>query len=259
MNIFINFYLLSFLILPIIILFSKSLGIFGQFFWERATAPVAICAYQLSFNLSLTACLINTFFGLIVVWVVTRYNFPGKKLFNAIIDLPFCLPTSVAGLSIFAIYNSKSWIGRFLLKYNIHILFTKWSLLLAMIFVSFPFSIRSIQPIFEQIDKKLEEAAFCLGASSWQTFIKIIWPTLIPGVLTGMVLSFSRCIGEYGAIVILSSNFPFKDLVAPVLIFQCLEQYDYVGATILGSVLIFFCFSLFLFVNIFQNFLKSYN
>nr|YP_009306419.1 sulfate ABC transporter permease subunit CysT [Caulerpa cliftonii]AOP19323.1 sulfate ABC transporter permease subunit CysT [Caulerpa cliftonii] len=253
MALFISFYFIAFLIFPIVILFSTSLITFGEFFWEKATTPVAICAYQLSLSLSFTACLINTFFGFLVVWVLTRYNFPGQKLLDAIIDLPFCLPTSVAGLSICAIYGSKGWIGQFLLRYNIQIVFTKWGLLLAMIFVSFPFVVRSVQPAFEQIDKQLEEAAWCLGASSWQTFLRIIWPTLVTPLSTGMILSFSRCIGEYGAIVLLSSNFPFKDLVTPVLIFQCLEQYDYTGATIFGSVLLLVCFILFLLINIYQT------
>lgn len=251
MALLISFYFVSFLILPIIVLFYTSLGTYAQFFWEKATAPVAICTYQLSFSLALTACLINTFFGFLVVWVLTRYDFPGRKLLDAVIDLPFCLPTSVAGLSICAIYGSQGWIGQFLLDNGMQIIFTKWGILLAMIFVSFPFVIRSVEPVFEQIDKQLEEAAWCLGATPWDTFLKIIWPSLVPGISTGMILSFSRCIGEYGAIVILSSNFPFKDLVTPVLIFQCLEQYDYTGATILGSVLLFFCFILFLFINIY--------
>lgn len=258
MAIFISFYFISFLVLPIIILFSTSVSTFEQVFWQKATAPVAMCAYQLSFSLSLTACLINTVFGFLVVWVLTRYSFPGQKLLDALIDLPFCLPTSVAGLSICAIYGSKSWIGQFWLSHGIQIVFTKWGVVFAMIFVSFPFVIRSVQPIFEQIDKQLEEAAWCLGASSWSTFLKIIWPTLVPGVLTGMILSFSRCIGEYGAIVILSSNFPFKDLVTPVLIFQCLEQYDYTGATVLGSVLLFVCFVLFVVINICQTLFRNY-
>ena len=168
------------------------------------------------------------------------------------IDLPFSLPTSVAGLSFCAIYGSKGWFGTFLLHHGIQIVFTKLGILLAMIFVSFPFGIRSVQPVLLDMDKQLEEAAWCLGATPWRTFSKIVWPTLIPAILTGMVLSFSRCIGEYGSIVLLSSNFPFKDLITPVLIFQCLEQYDYTGATVLGSVLLFFCFFFFLIVNILQ-------
>nr|AYC64484.1 Sulfate ABC transporter permease subunit CysT [Pseudochlorodesmis sp. HV01306c] len=250
MRIFISVYILTFLILPITMLFITSFTLepISQF-WFKATTPVAMCTYQLSFTLSFVACCINTIFGFLVAWVLVRYNFPGKRIFDAVIDLPFSLPTSVAGLSFCAIYGTKGWLGAFLLKRGVQVIFTKLGILLAMIFVSFPFVIRSIQPVLFEIDKQLEEAAWSLGANAWQTFIKILWPTLIPALFTGMVLSFSRCIGEYGSIVLLSSNFPFKDLITPVLIFQCLEQYDYTGATVFGSVLLFFCFFIFLVVN----------
>ena len=212
MRIFIGFYLFTFLIFPILVLFSTSIGTFYDTFWAKATAPIALCTYQLSFSLSFVACLINTFFGFLVAWVLVRYNFPGQKIVDAMIDLPFSLPTSVAGLSLCAIYGSKGWFGAFLIKNGIQVVFSKLGILLAMIFVSFPFVIRSIQPVLIEIDKQLEEAAWCLGATPWQTFSKIVWPTLTPALITGVVLSFSRCIGEYGSIVLLSSNFPFKDL-----------------------------------------------
>ena len=256
MRVFISFYFLTFLVFPILVLFSTSLGTFFDTFWSKATAPVALCTYQLSFSLSFIACLINTFFGFIVAWVLVRYHFPGQKIVDAMIDLPFSLPTSVAGLSFCAIYGSKGWFGKFLVKNGIQVVFTKLGILLAMIFVSFPFVIRSVQPVLIEIDKQLEEAAWCLGATSWQTFLKILFPALVQALFTGMVLSFSRCIGEYGSIVLLSSNFPFKDLITPVLIFQCLEQYDYTGATVFGSVLLFFCFIFFFLVNIFQTTFK---
>nr|YP_009519649.1 Sulfate ABC transporter permease subunit CysT [Udotea flabellum]AYC65653.1 Sulfate ABC transporter permease subunit CysT [Udotea flabellum] len=246
MRLFICFYFLVFLVFPIVILFSTSLGTFFDTFWSKAFAPVALCTYQLSFSLAFLACLINTVFGFVVAWVLVRYTFPGKKIFDAIVDLPFALPTSVAGLSLCAIYGSKGWFG----KFGIQIVFTKLGILLAMIFVSLPFVIRSVQPVLSEVNKQLEEAAWCLGATSWQTFLKVLWPTLLPALFTGMILSFSRCIGEYGSIVLLSSNFPFKDLITPVLIFQCLEQYDYTGATVFGSVLLFFCFCFFFLANL---------
>nr|YP_009519103.1 Sulfate ABC transporter permease subunit CysT [Callipsygma wilsonis]AYC65000.1 Sulfate ABC transporter permease subunit CysT [Callipsygma wilsonis] len=251
MGILISIYFLIFLIFPIFILFSGAINTFSENFWSKAFSPIALCTYNLSFSLSFIACFINTFFGFLIAWVLIRYDFPGKKLFDSVLDLPFALPTSVAGLSFCALYSSKGWFGKFLIKNGIQVIFSKLGILLAMIFVSFPFVIRSVQPALLNIDKKLEEAAWCLGATPWQTFSKIIWPTLTPSFLTGMILSFSRCIGEYGSIVLLSSNFPFKDLITPVLIVQCIEQYDYVGATILGSVLLFFCFLFFLLVNIF--------
>ena len=255
-QIFLCNYFFIFLILPIFLLFSTSLGTFFENFWLKATTPIAICTYQVSFSLSLIACLINTFFGFLVAWVLVRYHFPGQKILDAMIDLPFSLPTAVAGLSFSVIYGSKGWLGHFLSQLGIQVVFTKLGVLLAMIFVSFPFVIRSVQPVLMEIDQQLEEAAWGLGATSWQTFLQILWPTVMPALLTGMVLSFSRCIGEYGAIILLSSNFPLKDLITPVLIFQCLEQYDYTGATILGSVLLFFCFFFFFFVNILQTSFK---
>lgn len=258
MRFFVSLYFLTFLVLPIFILFSTSIGTFSDVFWSKATAPVALCAYQLSFSLSFAACFINTFFGFLIAWVLTRYQFPGQKVLDALIDLPFSLPTSVAGLSFCAIYGSKGWFGEFLMSHGIQIVFTKLGILLAMIFVSFPFVVRSLQPVLAELDKQLEEAAWSLGATPWQTFLKIIWPAITPALLTGMILSFSRCIGEYGAIVLLSSNFAFKDLITPVLIFQCLEQYDSIGATILGTVLLFCCFFLFLLMNFLQTSIKKY-
>ena len=252
MRFLICFYFSTFLIFPIIFLFSKSLGFCFDIFLEKAFTPVALCTYQLSFSLAFFACILNTFFGFIIAWVLVRYTFPGKKIFDAIVDLPFALPTSVAGLSLCTIYGSKGWFG----KLGVQVVFTKFGILVAMIFVSLPFVVRSVQPILRSINKQFEEAAWCLGATSWQTFLKVVWPTLIPALFTGMILSFSRCIGEYGSIVLLSSNFAFKDLVTSVLIFQCLEQYDYTGATVLGSVLLFFCFCFFFFVNLVLAYFK---
>nr|AYC65749.1 Sulfate ABC transporter permease subunit CysT [Udotea sp. TZ0819] len=252
MIIFICFYFLTVLVFPIIYLFSTSLGVFFDTFWEKAFTPVALCSYYLSFSLAFFACFLNTLFGFIIAWVLIRYTFPGKKILDAIVDLPFALPTSVSGLCLCTIYGSKGWFGRL----GFQIVFTKLGILLAMIFVSLPFVVRSIQPVLFNINKQFEEAAWCLGATSWQTFLKVVWPTLIPALFTGMILSFSRCIGEYGSIVLLSSNFALKDLVTSVLIFQCLEQYDYTGATVLGSVLLLFCFCIFFLVNLISSCFK---
>nr|BBD21570.1 sulfate transport protein [Rhipidosiphon lewmanomontiae] len=253
MRFFIFLYFFTFLLFPIIFLFSKSVGFaFFDTFLERAFTPVALCTYQLSFSLAFFTCILNTFFGFIIAWVLVRYTFPGKRILDAVVDLPFALPTSVAGLTLCTIYGSKSWFGNF----GIQIVFTKLGILLAMIFVSLPFVVRSVQPVLIGINRQFEEAAWCLGATSWQTFLKVIWPTLLPALFTGMILSFSRCIGEYGSIVLLSSNFALKDLVTSVLIFQCLEQYDYTGATVLGSVLLFFCFFLFFLANLVLTYFK---
>jgi len=256
MQFFISLYFLIFLFFPIFILFFNAIQAFWINFWLKATSPVALCTYQVSFSLSFIACIINTLIGFLIAWVLIRYKFPGKKIFDTIIDLPFSIPTSVAGLSFYAIYGNKGWIGNFLVKKGIYIIFSKFGILFVMIFVSFPFVIRSLQPALLEIDRKIEEAAWSLGANSWLTFTKVLFPILLPALFTGMVLSFSRCIGEYGAIVLISSNSPLKDLITPVLIFQCLEQYDYTGATVLGSVLLFLCFCFFFLINIFYNYLK---
>ena len=184
------------------------------------------------------------------------YNFFGKKIFDIIIDLPFTLPTSVAGFALCFIYGPQGAIGNFLSQFGIQITFTKLGILLAMIFVSFPFLIRILEPILAQFDRRVEEVAWSLGASNWETFLKLIWPVLNPYVFIGIALTFARCIGEYGSIVIISSNSPFKDLITPVFIFQCLEQYDYSGATIIGSVILFFSLISLGFLNFFIYFRK---
>lgn len=251
-------YSLLLLFLPLGILVQKASSHLFSDFWIRATEPVALSAYSVTLSLALMACFINTIFGFIIAWVLVRYNFPGRRIFDSIIDLPFALPTSVAGFTLAIVYGEKGWIGRILNDYNIQIVFTKLGILLAMIFVSFPFIIRSLQPILCSIEKEMEEVAWSLGASSWMTFTKIILPSLIPALCTGITLAFSRAIGEYGSIVIISSNFALKDLIAPVLIFQYLEQYDYIGATIIGSVVLILALVLLILVNLFQSWNLSF-
>ena len=240
---------------PIGVLFYRASQTVLNHFFERATDQIALSAYSITFSLAFLACLINTFFGFLIAWVLTRYEFLGKNIFDSIIDLPFALPTSVAGFTLVTIYSQQSQIGLVLSKFNIQVAFTQLGIVIAMVFVSFPFMIRSIQPKLDSLDKELEQAAWILGASSWATFYRIVFPILLPSFFTGMTLSFSRAIGEYGSIVIISSNFPLKDLIASVLIFQSLEQYDYLSATIIGTVML--VFSLLLLILI--NFLQSWN
>nr|AYC64540.1 Sulfate ABC transporter permease subunit CysT [Pseudoderbesia arbuscula] len=257
-NIALLLYGILLLFLPIGILLQKaSIHLFIDFL-DRATEPVALSAYTITLSLAFLACLINTVFGFLIAWILVRYNFIGKKFIDSLIDLPFSLPTSVAGFTLSIIYGEKGWIGRWLNHYDIQIVFTKSGILLAMIFVSFPFIVRSLQPVMITLEKELEEAAWSLGASSWLTFYKIILPNLLPALFTGMTLAFSRAIGEYGSIVIISSNFAMKDLITPVLIFQCLEQYDYTGATIIGSVILLISFILLILINFFQGWTISF-
>lgn len=247
------FYTFFILLLPIFSLLNSLSEISLEIFIKKAFEPIAISAYITTISMAFIACLINTFFGFIIAWILTRYNFPGKKIIDASIDLPFALPTSVAGLTLVTIYSEQGWIGRFLKDFGIQVTFTKIGVVLAMIFVSFPFVVRNIQPVLQEMEKELEEVAWSLGASPWKTFQKVVFPTLLPATLTGSTLAFSRSIGEYGSIVIISSNFPFKDLIASVLIFQSLEQYDYIGATIIGTVALIISLILLLSINFFQS------
>lgn len=251
-------YLIFMLILPIFsLLNTASKNLFSNF-WETATEPVALSAYTVTISMAFFASIFNAFFGFILAWILVRYNFPGKRLLDAAVDLPFALPTSVAGLTLVTVYNDQGWIGSFLSNFGIQIVFTKLGILIAMIFVSFPFVVRTLQPVLQEMEIELEEAAWSLGAEPWKTFQKIIFPPLIPAILTGLTLAFSRAIGEYGSIVIVSSNIPLKDLIASVLIFQNLEQYDYTRATVIGTVVLILSLILLLGINFLQSWNQKY-
>lgn len=242
-------YIFFLLLLPLgallLVLFQNNWGDITA----RAFNPIAVSAYSLTLKMALFAAFFNTFFGFIITWVLTRYNFVGKKYLDAAVDLPFALPTSVAGLTLTTVYGEKGWIGQILHFFHIQVVFTQIGVLLAMIFVSFPFVIRTLQPVLQELEKSLEEAAWSLGASPWQTFSRIIFPTLWPAILTGFTLSFSRALGEFGSIVMIASNIPLKDLVASVLIYQSLEQYDYLGASVIGIVVLFIALISLLLIN----------
>lgn len=252
------FYLLFMLILPIICLFVTASETLFVRFWEIATEPVAISAYFVTISMALFACVFNAFFGFILAWVLVRYDFFGKKLVDAAVDLPFALPTAVAGFTLATVYSDQGWIGSLLSNFGIQIIFTRLGILIAMIFVSFPFVVRTLQPVLQEIEIELEEAAWSLGASPWQSFRKVIFPPLIPALITGITLAFSRAIGEYGSIVIVASNFPLKDLIASVLIFQNLEQYDYLGATVIGTVVLLLSLILLFGVHFLQSWNQNY-
>jgi len=252
--IFLSSYIFCLLLLPLSALLFVLITNDWNEILQRALDPIAISAYLLTIKMALFAAVINTIFGFIITWVLTRYNFFGKKYLDAAVDLPFALPTSVAGLTLTTVYGEQGWIGNFLHKCNIQIVFTQFGVLLAMIFVSFPFVIRTLQPVLQEIEISLEEAAWSLGANPWQTFYRIILPTLWPAIITGFTLSFSRALGEFGSIVMISSNLPLKDLVASVLIYQSLEQYDYLGASVIGIVVLFIALFSLLFINTLQSF-----
>lgn len=246
-------YLMFMLILPIFCLLTTSSQTFFQQFWQIATEPVAISAYFVTISMAFFASLFNIFFGFVLAWILVRYNFAGKRLLDAAVDLPFALPTSVAGLTLATIYNQGGWLGSILSYFGIKVAFTRLGIIVAMIFVSFPFIVRTLQPVLQELEIELEEAAWSLGASPWKTFQKVVFPPLIPAILTGASLAFSRAIGEYGSIVIVASNIPFKDLIASVLIFQKLEQYEYIGATVIGTVVLFISLIILFGINILQT------
>jgi|SRR6056300_1547598 sulfate transport system permease protein len=257
LNIIIGSYLFVMFGLPLLALLTKASEALPLEFFLKAFQPIALSAYYVTLSTALTAALINGFFGLLVAWVLVRFDFPGKKFIDSAIDLPFALPTAVAGLTITTVYSDQNWLGSFLSSCGIEVVFTRVGVGLAMVFVSFPFVVRSVQPIIQELQIDIEEASWSLGASPLETFTKIILPALLPSLLTGMTLAFSRAIGEYGSIVIVASNIPFRDLVTSVLIFQSLEQYDKTGATIYGTVILLISLILLLAINTLQNAKKN--
>jgi sulfate transport system permease protein len=251
-------YLLLILILPCMALLTKSLAINPSDFWQIVTGKTAISAYEISFVTAAIAALINGVMGTLIAWVLVRYEFPCKKWANALVDLPFALPTSVAGLVLATLYSEKGWIGQLLAPLGLKISFTRLGVLVAMICISLPFIVRTLQPVLEEMERESEEAARSLGASSWTTFRRVVLPLLTPAIFTGVAQGFSRALEEFGSVVIISSSILFKDLVAPVLIFQKLEQYDYAAATAIGTVLLLVSLLLLLIINSLQKWSRRY-
>lgn len=251
-------YLTIMLLIPMTALIFKSSTLGFSKFWEIATSDVAISAYQVTFITALFAGFINGLMGTLLAWVLVRYEFPGRKIFDAMIDIPFALPTAVAGLVLATVYSPNGWIGRFFTPFDIKIAFSQLGVFVAMLFISLPFVVRTLQPVLQEMEKETEEAAWALGANDWETFRLVILPPLIPPILTGIALGFSRAVGEYGSIVVIASNIPFQDLIAPVLVFQRLEEYDYVGATVIGAVLLLISLILLLVINFLQQWGRSY-
>ena len=252
-------YLTLMLLLPVSALLLKASTEKPADFWRIATSPIALATYDVTFVTALIAALINGFFGLLIAWVLVRYDFPFKRIIDAAIDLPFALPTSVAGLTLATVYSTNGWIGSLLTPFGIKIAFTRLGVGVAMLFISLPFIVRSLQPVLQEMEKDIEEAAWSLGASQWQTFLRVVMPPLMPAMLTGIALAFSRAVGEYGSVVIVASNIPFKDLIASVLIIQRLEQYDYSGATVIGTVLLAISLLVLLLINILQAWGRRYD
>ncbi len=250
---FTSFYISLLVFLPLSALVLKTLELDWDSFVKVVASKRAIASYQLTFGASFVAALINMVFGLLVAWVLVRYHFPGKKILDALVDLPFALPTAVAGIALTALYAPNGWIGQYFAALDIKIAYTPIGITLALVFIGLPFVVRTVQPVLEDLEKELEEAAASLGASRWQTFQRVIFPALIPSLLTGFALAFARAIGEYGSVVFISGNMPFRTEITPLLIMSRLEQFDYAGAAALGTVMLGFSFILLLLINALQH------
>ena len=243
------FYLSAIVLIPIGGLFLRALNISWADFWRLATTDRALAAYRLTFGAAFVAAMINAFFGTILAWVLARYQFAGKRLVDALVDFPFALPTAVAGLTLSNLFAANGWLGKYLVPLGIKVPFTPFGVVLALTFVGLPFVVRTLQPVLENLEREIEEAAATLGASRLRTFCTILLPTLLPTVITGFALAFARAIGEYGSVVFISGNQPYKTEIAPYLIFMRLEEYDYTGAIALAVVLLVISFALLAVIN----------
>jgi len=242
-------YLGLIVILPLSALFMKSTSMTLDQFWQTIVDPRVMASYRLTFGTSLIGALINLFFGFIVAWSLVRYRFPGRKILDALIDLPFALPTAVSGIALTTIYAKNGWIGGLLEPLGIKVAFTPLGITLAMTFIGLPFVVRTLQPALEELDGETEEAAASLGAGRWQTFWRVILPTVLPALLTGFALAFARALGEYGSVVFISGNMPMKTEITSLLIITKLEQYDIAGATVISIVMLLVSFLILLSIN----------
>ena len=250
-------YLSLLVLIPLSAVFIRSFGLGWGHFWDVVTAPRVIASLRLSFGASLIAALINVVFGLNVAWVLTRYTFPFKQLVDAIVDLPFALPTAVAGIALTALYAPNGWLGVWLLSLGIRVAFTPLGVVVALTFIGLPFVVRTLQPVLEDLDREVEQAAATLGASAAQAFVRVILPALWPALLTGFALSFARAVGEYGSVIFIAGNMPMKSEIAPLLIVTQLEQYDYAGASAIAVVMLVLSFAIMLGINALQHWALS--
>lgn len=241
---------LSFIVLiPLSAVFLKTATLTWDQFWNAVSAPRVVASYKLSFGTALAAAAINAVFGLMLAWSLVRYAFPGKRLVDALVDLPFALPTAVAGIALTALYAGNGWIGRLLEPLGIKVAFTPLGVLVALTFIGLPFMVRTVQPILQDLDIELEEAAASLSAGRWQIFRRVVLPVLMPALLTGFALAFARAIGEYGSVIFIAGNVPMVSEITPLMIITKLEQYDYAGATAIALVMLGLSFTLLLAIN----------
>lgn len=246
-------------LIPLSALIIKTSGMSWPDFVDTVTSPRVIASYKVTFGAAVIAASINAVFGVLVAWVLVRYRFPGKRVVDALVDLPFALPTAVAGITLATVYSANGWIGRYLEACGIKVAFTPLGIVVAMTFIGLPFVVRTVQPVIEEIEVEVEEAAACLGATRWQTFCKVIFPVLVPSILTGFALAFARGVGEYGSIIFIAGNIPMFSEITPLLIITKLEQYDYQGATAIATVMLASSFVMLLMINLLQRYSRRYS
>jgi sulfate transport system permease protein len=243
------FYLSLVVLVPLSTLFFRSAALGPAGFWDAVTSPRVLASYRLTFGASLAAALVNAVFGLVVAWVLVRYRFPGQRLVDALVDLPFALPTAVAGIALTTLYAETGWLGKPLAAWGVKVAFAPLGVAVALTFIGLPFIVRTLQPVLESLDPEVEEAAASLGASRWQTFGRVILPALLPAWITGFALAFARALGEYGSVVFIAGNMPMKTEITPLIIVTKLEQYDTAGAAAIAAVTLVASFLILLTIN----------
>jgi sulfate/thiosulfate transport system permease protein len=252
------FYLSLIVLIPLSTAFLNTTSLGWEGFWNIVTTPRVIASYKLTFGASFLAALVNAVFGLIVAWVLVRYRLPARQLIDALVDLPFAMPTAVAGITLTTLYSSKGWIGAWLDQFGIKVAFTPLGIFVALTFIGLPFVVRTVQPVLQDLEQEWEEAASSLGAGRWQTFRRVIFPTLLPALLTGFTLAFSRAVGEYGSVIFIAGNMPMITEINALLIVTKLEQFDYPGATAIAVVMLVVSFILLLLINLLQRWTQRY-
>jgi len=242
-------YISILVILPLSMIFINSASVPWSKIWQTISEPRVVASYQLSIGASVLAAAINVVFGVLIAWVLVRYRFPGKRIIDGLVDLPFALPTAIAGIALTTLYTENGWVGQFL---SFKVAFTSLGITVALMFIGLPFVVRTVQPVLQNVDREVEEASASLGANRLQTFIKVVFPELMPAALTGFALAFARSLGEYGSVVFIAGNMPMKTEITPLLIMTKLEQYDYAGATAIAAVMLVFSFLMLLVINLLQ-------
>jgi sulfate transport system permease protein len=252
------FYLSIIVLIPLSALLFKTATLTWGEFVATVTSPRVMASFRLTFGAAIAAAMVNALFGTLVAWVLVRYRFPGRKLVDSLVDLPFALPTAVAGITLATLYSANGWLGKYLEPLGIKVAFTPLGITVAMVFIGLPFVVRTVQPVLEEFEPEIEEAAACLGANRWQTVRRVLLPSITPSIITGFALAFARGVGEYGSIIFIAGNMPMKSEITPLLIITKLEQYDYAGATAIASVMLTISFLMLLVINLLQKWTRRY-